>query len=264
MAQLVAHLLCKQGVRGSSPLAPPQVRIPFFRHGRGARSCAGAVTGGAGRMTDMAFHQWFIEPRENERQESSRGRRHAYKGLDPRRRRWSWSTSCRSSSRSPYCPGIVPEHQPDRGRAARPGRDGRVGGAGGRGAVGRHPRVLRGPGGRLVRKSGGQGELGTACGRRSTWAAPTSSWRRPRPARCSRAGPRCTSMLTAGITTLLVTGTVTNVCGESTARDASHARVPRILVADACAAPTTRTTTPPCTPSTGGSVTSGRPRMCSP
>ena len=38
MAQLVAHLLCKQGVRGSSPLGSTQVRGPFRSSDEGALS----------------------------------------------------------------------------------------------------------------------------------------------------------------------------------------------------------------------------------
>lgn len=36
-------------------------------------------------MTDAAPHDWSIEQREYDRQESRRGRRHAYESLDPRR-----------------------------------------------------------------------------------------------------------------------------------------------------------------------------------
>ena len=36
-------------------------------------------------MPEAALHNWFIEQREYERQESRRGRRHAYETLDPRR-----------------------------------------------------------------------------------------------------------------------------------------------------------------------------------
>ena len=35
MAQLVAHLLCKQGVRGSSPLGSTAGQRPFFDFGEG-------------------------------------------------------------------------------------------------------------------------------------------------------------------------------------------------------------------------------------
>jgi hypothetical protein len=36
-------------------------------------------------VPEHALHDWFIEQREYDRQESRRGRRHAYGSLDPRR-----------------------------------------------------------------------------------------------------------------------------------------------------------------------------------
>ena len=39
MAQLVAHLLCKQGVRGSSPLGSTAGQRPFRLVGEGQLSC---------------------------------------------------------------------------------------------------------------------------------------------------------------------------------------------------------------------------------
>ena len=60
-------------------------------------------------MTDVAHHRWFIEPREIERQESRRGRRHAYEWLDPRRTALVVVDIVPFfAEESAYCRGIVP------------------------------------------------------------------------------------------------------------------------------------------------------------
>ena len=49
-----------------------------------------------------------------------------------------------------------------------------------------------------------------------------------------------------GIDTLIITGTITNVCCECTARDANMLRYKVVFVADATRHSTTRSTTPRC------------------
>jgi nicotinamidase-related amidase len=185
------------------------------------------------------MHAWRIAEREYERQESRRGRRHAYTHLDPR------TTALLVIDMVPffvseleYCPGIVPNIARIAESLRRAG--GTVAwvlpGAGERSAVAEE--FFGAEVAELFRHSGGRGEL-----RDRLWpefdvcegdlmvektaASALFPGRSPLP-----------SMLSArGVTTLLVTGTVTNVCCESTARDASTLGYRVIMVADANAGP---------------------------
>ena len=66
---------------------------------------------------------------------------------------------------------------------------------------------------------------------------PTTWWsRRRRTARSSRSAALPDLLASASIDTVVVTGTVTNVCVEASVRDASTLDYRVILVADACAA----------------------------
>ena len=79
----------------------------------------------------------------------------------------------------------------------------------------------------------------TNCGRRSTRGRTTSTSRRsasPPSSRARRTSPRCCAR--KGIDTILVTGTVTNVCCESTARDAMMCNFKTVMVTDGNAAVT--------------------------
>ena len=81
----------------------------------------------------------------------------------------------------------------------------------------------------------------TSCGRRSTRGRTTSSSRRsgsPPSSRARRTSPRCCAR--KGIDTILVTGTVTNVCCKSTARDAMMCNFKTVMVSDGNAAATRR------------------------
>ena len=190
-------------------------------------------------MTDVAHHQWFIEPRQIERQESRRGRRHAYEWLDPRRTALVVVDIVPFfAEQSAYCRGIVPN-------------------------VNRLAAELRHQGGtvcwvvpgyeppsvvtrefygewvaEMYANSGGEGAP-----RDRLWkeldvdradvvvekTAPSAFF----PGKC-----RLHDLLAQReITTLIVTGTVTNVCVEATVRDASTLDYRVILVADACSAP---------------------------
>ncbi|WP_406050680.1 isochorismatase family protein [Kribbella sp. NBC_00889] len=185
-----------------------------------------------------ALHDWHIEPREYTRQESRRGRRHAYESLDPAR------TALVVVDMVPffvglggYQQGIVPN-------------------------IARLADVLRSAGGsvvwvvpgfseptavtveflgaevaKLFSESGGSGPV-----RERVWhefeiheadllveKTATSAFF---PGRCDLHG----LLSERGIDTVLITGTVANVCCESSARDASTLDYRVVMVADANAA----------------------------
>ena len=189
-------------------------------------------------MTDVAHHQWFIEPREIDRQTSRRGREHAYEWLDPRRTALVVVDIVPFfAQESAHCRGIVPN-------------------------VNRLATELRRRGGtvcwvvpgyeapsdvrrefygdevaEMFARSGGEGTP-----RDRVWkeldveradlvvekTAPSAFF----PGKCGLHD----LLAERGVTTLIVTGTVTNVCVEATVRDASTLDYRVILVADACAA----------------------------
>ncbi len=186
----------------------------------------------------MTHHQWFIEPREIERQESRRGRRHAFEWLDPRRTALVVVDMVAFfAERNPYCRGIVsnvnllaaqlrahggtvcwvvPGYQPP-SEVRREFYGDEVA--------------------ELNARSGGDGEP-----RDRLWTeldvdvadlvvekAATSAF-------FPGSSPLHELLSERGITTLVVTGTVTNVCVEATVRDASTLDYRVILAADACAA----------------------------
>jgi nicotinamidase-related amidase len=194
------------------------------------------VSDDLGELT--ADHDWFVEDREYARQEARRGRRHAYESLDPRRTALVVVDVVPFFVRgSAYVRGIVPR-------------------------VNRVATALRGAGGvvawvvpayapptskdraffgdavaELYARSGGEGpprsrlhdglavqpeDLVVEKTARSAWFPGSSE---------------LPALLAARrIDTLLVAGTVTNVCVEDTVRDASTSGLRVILVADACAA----------------------------
>ncbi|BCJ69882.1 isochorismatase family cysteine hydrolase [Polymorphospora rubra] len=183
-------------------------------------------------------HEWMIEDREYARQEARRGRRHAFGHLDPHR------TALVVVDMVPffvteneYCRGVVPNI----GRIADTLR--RAGGtvawvlpgADGQPAVAVEfygPRVAE-----MFRRSGGTGPLRDRLWHEfeihdgdllveKTAASAFFPGRSPLP-----------DLLAArGVDTVLITGTVTNVCCESSARDASTLGYRVIMVADANAA----------------------------
>jgi nicotinamidase-related amidase len=184
------------------------------------------------------LHAWRIEDREYARQEERRGRRHAFETLEPAR------TALVVIDMVPffvlgssYCLGIVPNIR-------------RIAGAL-RGAGGTVAWVLPATVDRLVvseeffgpemaalfRRSGGDGPLadriweGLEVGPDDLLAEKTA-FSAFFPGSC----PLPSLMDERGITTVLITGTVTNVCCESSARDASALGHRVIMVADANAA----------------------------
>lgn len=189
-------------------------------------------------MSDALQHDWHIADREYARHEERRGRRHAYERLDPRRTALVViDVVAFFALENAYTRGIVPQVN----RLA-----GGLRAAGGTVAwvvPGEPPRApaydeFYGP--RVAaayRTAGGSGPL-----RDRLWSAldardedlyaektaPSAFF----PGRSDLPGllePR-------GVDTLLVTGTLTNVCVESTVRDASTLGYRVVLVADACAA----------------------------
>jgi nicotinamidase-related amidase len=184
------------------------------------------------------LHHWHIEAREYARQESRRGRRHAFEHLDPSR------TALVVVDMVPFfledgshAQGIVPNVSllADALRAAGGTVVWVLPGAGEPSAVSDEflgPEIAR-----MFRASGGEGPL-----RNRVWrefeiqdedllvekTAASAFF----PGRCE-----LPSMLAdRGTDTVLITGTVANVCCESSARDASTLGYRVIMVADANAA----------------------------
>jgi len=184
------------------------------------------------------MHAWRIEAREYARQESRRGRRHAYENLDPAR------TALVVIDMVPffvlendYCRGIVPNIN----RLADSLRT-----AGGTVAWvlpgAREPSAVAdeflGPDiAEMFRKSGGDGpllsrlwhEFGVRPADLLVEKTAASAFF---PGRC----PLPEMLAERDINTVLITGTVTNVCCESSARDASTLGYRVVMVADANAA----------------------------
>lgn len=187
---------------------------------------------------DTADHDWFVEERELERHEDRRGRRHAFENLDPRRTALVVVDIVPFFVReSAYVRGVVPRvnllaaalrsaggvvawvvpgYAPPSAKAreffgdevaeryARSGGDGPP-----RSRL--DPSLAVAPDDLVVEKTA-----------RSAWSPGSSD---------------LPDLLAArDVDTLVVTGTVTNVCVEHTVRDASTAGLRVILVADACAA----------------------------
>lgn len=188
--------------------------------------------------SDVATHDWFVEEREYRRHEERRGRRHAYEHLDPRRTALVVVDVVPFFVReSAYVRGIVPRVNmlasalrtaggvvawvvPGSSEPSAKDREffgDRVAElyatSGGEGTpVERlHPGLDVGGDDLAVEKSG-----------RSAYFPGSSE---------------LPALLAArDVDTLLVVGTVTNVCVEDTVRDASTSGLRVVLVADACAA----------------------------
>jgi nicotinamidase-related amidase len=183
-------------------------------------------------------HDWYIEEREYERQESRRGRRHAYEALDPAQTALVVVDMVPFFlNENPYCRAIVPNIGliADALRQAGGTVAWVLPAAGERSEVGDEflgPDIAE-----MFRRSGGEGPL-----RERLWhefdvreedlvveKTATSAFF---PGRCEL--PQI--LRARDVTTVLITGTVTNVCCESSARDASTLGFRVIMVADANAA----------------------------
>jgi nicotinamidase-related amidase len=213
--------------------------------------------------TETSIHTWRIEERDYRRQEQRRGHRFAYPSLTPARTALVVVDMVPFFvDANPYARGIVPNIQQiaDRLRTA-----------GGLVAWVMPARTQRTPAGdefhgpaaaEMFRTSGGTGPLparlwpGLATDAGDLFvekSAPSAFF----PGRC----PLPEHLEQRGIDTVLVTGTVTQVCCESSARDAFTLGFRVIMVADANA---TRTTTPRSPPSTAPSETCGPRQESSP
>ncbi len=187
---------------------------------------------------DALLHDWHIEEREYLRHEQRRGRRHGIESLDPTRTALVVVDMVPFFvESSPYCRGIVPQvnllaaelraaggtvawvvpgpHGAHRPRARAPGRGGR-----------RAVRPFRWRGDPAERVWPGLGVDAQDLAVEKTAHSAFFPGRSPLP-----------DLLAArGIDTVVVTGTVTNVCVEGSVRDAATLGLRVILVADGCAA----------------------------
>jgi nicotinamidase-related amidase len=190
-------------------------------------------------MSDAKLHAWHIEEREYRRQEERRGRRHAFIALDPAKTALVVIDMVPFfATENAYCRGIVPNINA-LGRAQRR--------AGGRvawilpGTSPRYPALMREFYGEeiaeLFRRSGGEGPLPSRL-----WpdlaSDPGDLYFEKEgasaffPGQCDLPG----MLRVHGISTVLIAGTVTNVCCESSARDAAAGGFRLIFLADANAA----------------------------
>ncbi|HET8717817.1 MAG TPA: isochorismatase family protein [Nocardioidaceae bacterium] len=189
-------------------------------------------------MTDVDHHDWRIEAREIERHISRRGRVHAYEWLDPQRTALVVVDLVPFFvEESAYCRGIVPRVN----RLA-----GELRAAGGSvcwvipGGNGPSPVAREFFGERVARTYATAGGVGPPRGR--LWRGldvddADDVVEKPGPSAFFPGTCGAHDLLTErGVTTVVVVGTVTNVCVESTVRDASALGYRVVLVADACAA----------------------------
>jgi nicotinamidase-related amidase len=187
---------------------------------------------------ERTMHAWRIEEREYERQESRRGRRHAFTTVVPGRTALVVVDMVPFfANENPYTRGIVPNvaRLADVLRAAGGTVAWVLPGAGERTAV--KDEFFGAQIAEMFRRSGGEGPL-----RSRLWhefevddadvLVEKTAARAFFPGR----SPLPDILQARGIDTVLITGTVTNVCCESSARDASTLGYRVIMVADANAA----------------------------
>ncbi|AJF63236.1 isochorismatase family cysteine hydrolase [Streptomyces vietnamensis] len=189
--------------------------------------------------SDSKIHNWRIEPREYARQEERRGRRHAYESLDPARTALVVIDMVPFfTEANPYVRGIVPNI----GRIADALRT-----AGGlitwvlpanKAPLGSLSGEFYGPAvSEMFAATGGEGAL-----RSRLWHALDVRPEDPVMEKNAHSAffpgrsPLPGLLAERDIDTLLITGTATNVCCESSARDAATTGLRVLMVADANAA----------------------------
>jgi len=185
--------------------------------------------------TEVADHEWFIEEREYLRHEGRRGRRHAYERIDPKRTALVVVDMVPFFvEASAYARGIVPRVN----ALASVLRD--AGGAvawdvpGYSEPTAKDREFLGDEVAELYARSGGEGSpadrlhpgLAVADGDFTVEKTAHSAY-------FPRSSELPERLRTLSVDTLLVVGTVTNVCVEATVRDASTRGLRVILVADA-------------------------------
>lgn len=189
-------------------------------------------------VTDTQLHTWQIEEREYARHEQRRGRRHAYERLDPRRTALVVVDVVPFfTEQNPYARGIVAPV--NRLAAGLRGVGGTVAwvvpGVPGRSAVAEEfygPRVAE-----LYRTSGGSGPIRNRLAPELEPVDDDVYAEKLGPSAFFPGRSELPDLLEErGIDTVLVAGTITNVCVESSVRDASARGYRVVLLADACAA----------------------------
>ncbi len=187
---------------------------------------------------DVAHHDWFVEEREYLRHEARRGRRHAYEHVDPQRTALVVIDVVPFFAReSAYVRGIVPRVN----SLASALRD-----AGGVVAwvvpgysvpTAKDREFLGADVAEMMARSGGDGAPVDRLWPDLAVAEGDIAVEKTGPSAYFPGRSRLPELLAEReVDTLLVTGTVTNVCVEATVRDASAQGLRVILVADACAA----------------------------
>jgi nicotinamidase-related amidase len=184
------------------------------------------------------FHDWHIEEREYARQEARRGRRHAYASVDPLRTALIVIDMVPFFvAESAYCQGIVPNINCIAAalRAARGTVAWVLPGVGNRSDVANEffgPHIAE-----MFRRSGGDGPLASRLWPALAYADGDLLAEKTASSAFFPGRSELPHQLEQrGITTVLITGTVTNVCCESSARDASTLGYRVIMVADGNAA----------------------------
>ncbi|MFJ9773143.1 isochorismatase family protein [Kitasatospora sp. NPDC101157] len=190
-------------------------------------------------QTDSKIHDWRIEPREYARQEARRGRRHAYENLDPARTALIVIDMVPFFvEANPYARGIVPNID----RTAEAVR--RAGGVvawvvpANEAPLGNPSTEFYGPTvSETFAATGGEGPLRSRLWhafdvRQTDLLVEKTAYSAFFPGR----SPLPELLAERGIGTVLVTGTLTNVCCESSARDAATTGLRVLMIADANAA----------------------------
>lgn len=188
--------------------------------------------------SDVAHHDWTIDEREYRRHEARRGRRHAYEHIDPQRTAFVVIDLVPFfADGSPYVRGIVPRIN----TLASALRD--AGGMvawvvpGYREPTARDREFLGVDLAETYARSGGEGPIGDRLLPELETAGGDIMVEKTLHSAYFPGSSQLPELLAErGVDTLLLAGTVTNVCVDSTARDASNAGLRVILVADACAA----------------------------
>jgi nicotinamidase-related amidase len=188
--------------------------------------------------TDVADHDWFVDEREYRRHEERRGRRHAFEHLDARRTALVVVDVVPFFVReSAYVRGIVPRVNALAGALRRAGGVVAWVVPGHSEPSAKDREFFGDEVAELYARSGGSGppvsrlEPGL-----DVWSDDLAVEKTARGAWSPGSSDLPGLLASRDVDTIVVTGTVTNVCVEDTVRGASAAGLRVILVADACAA----------------------------